>query len=372
MRTKVSIGLSALFAGALVGLGTACASEIGGDDDDGNKPPCEGEDCPDDIGPLGDGVATLSGSAEPGAVDGVRGVARFNNPVNLAVGPDGTVYIADFDNGRVRVATPTGDVATLTEQPGFERPFGLALSRDGRTLYVQTDVDDAGANDGTTGTIWKVDVSSGYATVLARHLGRPRGLAVMQDGTLVLSDYMHHTVRLMNPTTGAVRDLAGAKDLPGRADGTGAAARFHMPYDVVVDASGHILVADQGNHLIRQVTGAGVVTTVAGTGDAGWRDGAASQAQLFHPQGLAIDGDGVVYVSDADNFRVRRLSPDGQVSTVAGDGEPGFRDDGSPLAARLFGLEGLDVSPDGTHVYIADGNRGDDGPFHRVRRLKVR
>jgi DNA-binding beta-propeller fold protein YncE len=320
-----------------------------------------------DIGPLGDGLATLAGTGLASFLDGPRSQARFDDPANVLVASDGRVFVADYNNGAIRVAAPDGTVRTLTRQDNFARPFGLALSPDGATLYVSTDRNDSLEQTPQTGTIWRVDLQSGAATVVASDLGRPRSIATVPDGRLVLSDNQHHTLRLLDPVSGAVSPLAGALDQPGRVDAQGAAARFDTPYDLVVDGHGDVLVADYGNHLVRKVTLAGAVTTLAGSGAIGWADGPAGEATFDHPQGLAIDAAGTLYVSDADNFCVRKLAG-GVVTTVAGDRTAGFRD-GEPMEAQLFGLEGIDVTRDGTMLYIADGDRGEEQPYHRVRRL---
>ena len=121
----------------------------------------------------------------------------------------------------------------------------------------------------------------------------------------------------------------------------------------------------------RAASSVGTVTTVAGTGDAGLVDGMAATAQFSSPQGLAIDADGNVYVSELGNAVIRMLEPDGTVSTIAGmAGNPGYADDDEdPLGGQLFGLEGIAVG--GDYLYIADGNRGGTEPFHRIRRMTL-
>ncbi len=358
-----------LIATAASAATAACASNTGaGADDTCVGPSCNGDDTDDTIGPLGPGVATLAGTGKPGDSDGARNVARFDDPTNVMVAPDGRVFIADYNNSAIRVATPEGTVATLTHQDGFSRPFGMVLSRDGKTLFVSTDRNDRLQQTPQTGTVWRIDMGNGKATVLARDLGRPRGLAVLPDGRLVLADNQHHTLRLMDPVTGAVFPLAGLLDAPGRADGRGDAARFDTPYDVVVDSQGDILVADFANHMIRKVTIDGVVSPWAGTGQVGWKDGKVGEATFQHPQGLAIDKAGDVYVTDADNYCIRRIDASGHVTTVAGNRMPGFKD-GARLQAELYGLEGIDVTADGSFIYVADGDRGEDQPYHRVRRV---
>ena len=316
----------------------------------------------------GAGAITLSGGAEGGWVDGPRASALFRNPTNVLLGPDGNVYVADYDNGDVRLVRPNGVTLTFTRQDAFSHPFGMAFAPDG-TLYVQTDDDDTALGLADAGTIWRLDRRTGVATVVVRDIGRPRGLAALSDGRLVLVDIAHDVVRLLDPTTRAITDLAGSRDVPGFADGTGAAARFDHPNDVVVGPGGLLIVADRDNNRLRSVSLAGVVSTYAGTGVAGSLDGPSGTATFNLPQGLAADTAGNVFVTDTGAYVVRRIAPNGAVTTVAGDGTAGFAD-GAPMQARFFGLEGLDVSADGSSLYVADGNRGGTAPNPRVRRFE--
>lgn len=327
---------------------------------------------PPDAPPLGDGVSTLVGGAEPGTNDGARNVARFSNPVNIAIGTDDMLYVADFDNSLLRRVTPEGTVSTIIDiANSFQRPFGLAFATDG-TLYVETDNNDSGGHSPTTGTIWKVDTTAKTATVVVRDVGRPRGLAVLSGGDVVLSDMNQHTIRLLDPGTGGLTVLAGATDQPGFANGAGATARFNEPYDVVVTQAGDLLVADYGNHCIRKVASDGTTSTYAGScGNSGYVDGTSAAARFNNPQGLAIDSAGNLYVTDAGNYRVREIAADGTVSTVAGDGTAGFLDDTDSLMAQFYGMEGHDVTADGTYLYVADGNRGDGSQHNRLRRVTL-
>ncbi len=326
-------------------------------------------DDPDAAAPIaGLGAITLTGDGQSGWVDGPRSLARLHNPTNVLLGPDGNVYVADYDNDDVRIVRPNGLTLTFTRQDAFAHPFGLAFAPDG-TLYAQTDDDDTGHRSTDTGTLWRLDRRTGAATVFLRDIGRPRGLAVLADGRLAMVDDEHHVVRLLDPATRTITGLAGLRDMPGFADGTGAVARFDHPCDVVAAPGGGLLVADRGNNRIRRVGLDGVVTTWAGTGIAGSLDGPRANATVNAPQGLAVDAAGDVFITDTGAWRVRRVSAAGAVSTVAGDGTAGFAD-GQAMQARFFGLEGLDVSPDGTTLYVADGNRGGSEPNHRVRRVE--
>jgi DNA-binding beta-propeller fold protein YncE len=375
--------VAALFAAAALALHAGCASSERDDDPLDAGPVAK--DVGDSPSPLtiralladpvaaipaaGEGAITLAGSAEPGREDGAGASARFNNPTNVVVGPDGNVYVADFDNGLIRLVRPSGATITLTRQPGFSHPFGMAIAPNG-ALYVETDSDDAGRRDDGSGMIWRVDRNTGAATPLLRGLGRPRGLAVLSDGRIVMVDNVHHVVRVLDPATLGVSDLAGARDQRGFVDGVGAAARFDHPYDVVLTRDGVLLVADQDNHRLRAITLQGVVSTYAGTGARGSQNGSRDQATFNRPQGLALDDRGDVYVTDLDGYVVRRVSAQGIVSTVAGSGREGFAD-GAPLLARFSGMEGLDVSPVGRTLFVADGNRGSAARNHRVRRISL-
>ncbi len=321
---------------------------------------------PCDMPTMADEVVTLAGCPTAGASDGVRGMARFANPVNVLAG-DGEVYVADFDNGRVRAVAPDGATRTLVAAANFRRPFGLALA--GGVLYVSTDDNDQGLHSPTTGTVWRVELASGAVEVVARDLGRPRGLLALPDGRLVLADYVHHTVSLLTPTTGAVVVLAGVRDQPGFADGRGAAARFDGAYGVALLPDGRIAVADYNNHRVRAITLAGDVTTLAGTGVRGHGDGPAASATFGAALALAADAAGRLYISDTESFTVRVLA-DGAVTTVAGSGTGGWLD-GPRLSAQFWGLEGLDVAADGQTLWVADGSRGEDVPYHRVRRVTL-
>ena len=307
-------------------------------------------------------VATLAGCEAAGSADGARSVGRFSNPTNVLIGSDGTTYVADFDNNLVRAIDTSGATRTIAKQPELKRPFGLALAPNGK-LYVQTDDNDMGGHSPTTGTLWLVDPATGSATVLARDLGRPRGLAVLGDGRIAMADYQHHVVSIFDPATKTVTPLAGALDTPGYVNDTATAARFSQPYDIAVLVDGDLAVSDSGNHRIRRITLAGVVSDLAGSGAAGNTDGPVATATFDAPQGLAVSGN-TVYVSDVHGFVIRKIDA-GQVVTIAGDGTAGWLDGDDPRGAKFFGLEGLDV--DATRIVIADGNGGNGMPFNHIR-----
>ena len=348
-----------------------------GSPDAGTDSPDAGTGVPDagsgsDGGMLTEGAVTLAGSGLPGDSDGPRDLAGFDNPANVAMGSDGNIYVADFGNDSIRRITPSGMVSTVMAQSGFRRPFGMIFAADG-TLYVQTDTNDTGGLSTATGTIWRVDLDAGEATVVARNVGRPRGLAQLSDGRLVLAEGPRHSVLLLDPdaATPAPTLLAGSNDatLSGYVDDTGPAARFNRPQDVVV-IDDEIYVSDRENHRIRKITLDGVVTTVAGSGTPGDQDGSMTQASFNRPYGLARDSAGNLYVTDLDGYRIRKIDlGSGMVTTVAGSGTPGYLDSEEPMQAQFFGLEGIDVGD--AYLYAADGSRGEDEPYHRVRRVSL-
>jgi glucose/arabinose dehydrogenase len=300
-------------------------------------------------------------------VDGDRVNARFSNPVNVVRAPDGRVIVADFDNSKLRAIDSNGNVTTVLSQMGFQRPFGMAFAQDG-TLFVSTDNDPNGGHDPMSGTVWRVDINAGTATPIAPRIGRPRSLAVMPDGRLAIADDQHHVVEVMNPSSAQITKIAGTWDTKGMVDAVGTAARFSTPYGVAVAGNG-LVVVDFDNNRIRSVGLDGSVTTLAGTGVAGFADGSLSSAQFSHPQAISAAGNGDLFITDLGNFRIRRIH-DGTVDTVAGNGTGGWLDSDDRLSAELYGLEGLDVTSDGSMIFVADGNRGENVPFNRVRVVK--
>lgn len=358
----LSLSLATLVGCTDGGMGGPGDGTVGPDDPGGSRPPVTES-----------GVSTLAGWNNPGYQDGDRQKNLFNNPVNVAYGPDDKVYVADFDNGKVRVVDLKGNASTVIAKQGFARPFGLAFV--GNTLYVSTDRDpqgNGGLNDLMSGTVWKVDTSAKTATPVATRIGRPRALCALNDGRLAIGDYEHHVIQILDPATGNVSPLAGQWDSPGFADGVGASAMFSKPYACAQRSDGKLIVSDHNNHRIRVVGMDGAVATLAGSDVAGFADGAMGGAKFNHPQGIAKASNGELFITDIDNYRIRKISADGSsIVTVAGNGTPGAKDSENPLEAQLYGLEGLSVSPDGQIIVVADGTRGEDVQYNRIRIIKL-
>ncbi|WEF34829.1 NHL repeat-containing protein [Pseudoduganella chitinolytica] len=193
----------------------------------------------------------------------------------------------------------------------------------------------------------------------AARFSDPFGVAVDARGTIYIADGGDNNRIRRLGTDGSVATFAGGAE--GLRDGKGAAAAFHTPSALALDHLGNLYVADTGNHAIRKVAPDGSVTTLAGNGQPGTADGKGAAARFNGPVGVAVDDAGIVYVADTYNDRIRRIAPDGTVTTIAGGERPGDAD-GSGAAAAFDTPSGIAVTPDGT-LYVADtGN-------HAVRRI---
>jgi sugar lactone lactonase YvrE len=189
----------------------------------------------------------------------------------------------------------------------------------------------------------------------------PYSPAVAANGDIFLSDSDNHVIRRITPS-GVVVTLAGDGSA-GSDNGTGSAARFDEPYGIDIDISGNIIVADSENHMIRRVTPTGIVTTIAGSpGQAGFADGRASDARFRHPTDVAVASDGAIYVADEENNVIRRIDTAGNVTTFAGSPGAGPDVDGSGTAAHFDVPLGIAIDSAGT-LYVADFGA------HTIRRI---
>lgn len=211
------------------------------------------------------------------------------------------------------------------------------------------------ATAGAVGTFAGIVRSWGSAdgTGAAARFAAPYGVAVDGSGSIYVADTVNHTIRKITPV-GVVSTLAGTAGSSGSADGIGSAVRFDSPQAVAVDGSGNVYVADTNNHTIRKITPAGAVSTFAGTaGSSGSADGTGASVRFNRPGGVAGDGSGNVHVADTSDYTIRKITPAGVVSTLAG--AVGFfgSADGTGVGAR-FNLPG-GVAVDGSgSVYVAD------------------
>jgi RHS repeat-associated protein len=258
----------------------------------------------------GQSTTTFAGTGSSGSNNGNTSFATFNNPLNSAVDAAGNVYIADAGNSMIRKINPSGIVSTFAGA-GY-----------------------AGYADGT-----------GTAAVF-RH---PSFIAIDATGTLFVSDQQNHRIRKISPS-GVVSSFVGSGSI-GSANGTGTAASFQYPMGMAFDASGNLFVADAYNHKIRKITPSGVVSDFAGSGAAGAANGAGASASFNRPMGLAFDTAGNLYVADRDNAMIRKITPAGVVSTLAGSLPRGYVD--GPGNVAKLNTNNLIVDADG-NIYVVD------------------
>lgn len=271
------------------------------------------------------GVNTLAGGAGlPGSTNATGTAARFNAPSGIAVDSNRNVFVSDTGNHTIRKITSSGVVTTLAGNPGVP-----------------------GSADGT-------GASATFSS--------PGQLTLAPNGDLIVCDTGNHTLRRISPS-GTVTTFAGSPGSAGTTDATGTAARFNSPGGVVFNAAGELFVADSGNHSIRRISATGVTSTFAGTsGTPGSADGTGTSARFNQPGSITINSAGTLLVADTGNHTIRSINPAGLVTTISGSaGSPGSTN-GTGTAARFLSPRGIVSTPDGFNVYVADtGN-------HTIRR----
>ena len=294
-------------------------------------------------------LTVVAGTGEDGfsGDGGPATAATLSSPSALAVDPGGGLYIADEGNGRVRKVDPAGVITTVAGNGvvGFDGdggpatraslayPSAVAVDGAGNVYIADTfnhrvrKVDPLGVMTTVAGNGVEGFAGDGEAAVDAS-LNNPSGLAVDEAGNLYIADYMNRRIRRVDPG-GVITTVAGNGDYASRRGDGGPAvdANLQSPDGVAVDAAGNVLIIDSHQHRLRVVDLSGVITSVAGTGREGFSGdgGPAFRAEVRTPYGVAVDGDGNVYVADTWNHRVRKIDASGVISTVAGDGTEGFR-----------------------------------------------
>jgi sugar lactone lactonase YvrE len=282
-------------------------------------------------------VTTLAGNGNQGALDGLDTASSFNGPTALAVDAAGNVYVADDNNNKVRkisggmVTTYAGSDSTgLINGPAdtsaFFGPTGIVADATGN-VYVA----DAGNN--VIRMVNTADIVSTYAgstnaaatngALLSASFNNPTGLAIDAAGNIYVADMLDGMIRKVNAASGMVTTLAGSGDTTASINGTGTGASFYFPNSIAVDASGNLYVTEYITNLIRKVDPNGVVTTFAGSGAAGQADSTGLKASFNGPSGVAVDKAGNVYVADTYNNVIRKITPAGVVTTIAGSGAVG-------------------------------------------------
>jgi len=261
-------------------------------------------------------VTTFAGSpGVAGSTDGASTSARFRGPAQIAIDSSNNIYVADYYNHTIRKVEANGDVTTFAGSAGYT----------GTT-------DDNGS---------------------AARFNNPHGIAVDSSGYVYVADRSNHSVRKITPT-GLVSTLAGTSGSSGSADGNGSLARFNQPMGISQDAAGNLYVADYGNNTIRKVTSTGSVTTMAGAaGLAGSADGSPIPARFYRPHGMARDANGNIFVVDNPSHTIRKITPQGVVTTFAGSAGLAGSTNGTGLAARFYEPADIAIASNGT-MFVAD------------------
>jgi DNA-binding beta-propeller fold protein YncE len=241
-------------------------------------------------------------------------------------------------------------ITLVTSGAPFDTPSGIAISPQGLI------VSDTGHHvirrinpDGSTTTLAGAFGQSGFEDGVgsAARFDSPLGLAIATNGVIYVADCGNHLIRAISPK-GVVTTIAGAPGAWGTTDGKGPLARFNGPIGLALDSQENLFVSDSNNHILRKMTPTHDVTTFAGLPlESGFADGDRLHAKFFQPAELTFDSHGALYVADSMNHAIRKISPDGKVSTVVGFSRTSGSEDGNNGHARLYNPYGVAVLPSG-------------------------
>jgi len=337
-------------------------------------------------------ITTVAGNGTmPSSGDGGPATSAGMNPWGVAVDGSGNIYIAELANNRVRKVTPAGVISTVAGCGTLTIDCILAGIGDGgpatapNIFVFNVAVDGAGnlyiADDGAN-RVRKVNTAGILSTVAgggpgsalgdggpatSAVLNGPNGMAVDGAGNLYFADSLNHRIRKVN-TAGVISTVAGTGTAGFSGDGGPAtSAALNTPFDVKVDSAGNLYICDTDNYRVRKVNTAGIITTVAGNGQVGVSgDGGKATAGPVIPWYIALDGAGNLYLAEPGADRVRKVDGSGIITTVAGIADSfGFSGDGGPATkAQLNSPNGLTLDGSG-NIYIADSGN------HRIRRVSA-
>lgn len=326
--------------------------------------------------PSSDAITIFAG--EPfgsGNANGSRNNASFYNPWGVAVDSSGNTYVADYRNHTIRRITPEGVVSTYAGKAGsyghtngsltdarFYYPAGLVFDSAGN-LFV-SEPNNAAIRKITPAGVVSTFAGSSYGhqdgTGTGAKFGQIVSIAVDSTDNLYVADDSFHVIRKISPAA-VVTTLAGSPSSSGTADGNGSSAQFKTPRGIAVDNAGNVFVADTANNAIRKIAPNGDVSTFAGLkGSTGSTNGTGTAARFSAPHGLLFDANGNLLVADQENDLIRKISPNAVVSTIAGGSMWGT--DGVGTAAGFRGPRGL-AKDTGGNIYIVDSGS------HIIRKL---
>ncbi|MDN3579738.1 DUF6443 domain-containing protein, partial [Mucilaginibacter flavus] len=314
-------------------------------------------------------TGTFAGTGSAGSTDGQGTAASFNQPLGATVDPSGNIFIAEAGSHIIRKITPSGQVSIFAgnyaqgfvnnatgTSASFYHPVGLASDASGNIYVADEDnnvirlITPSGsvstfAGNGSQG------INTGAVAAASAVFKYPCGIALDGSGNVYVADTYNNLIRKI--AGGTVTIFAGSPSgAAGSADGQGTAASFNQPFSVVTDGAGNVYVADRVGARIRKITPSGLVSTLAGSGTAGYSDGAGTAAQFSSPTGLTIDKAGNLYVTDESNNRIRKVTPAGNVTTLSGTGAQGSANGAG--AAATFNLPFAIAADAGGLLYIGD------------------
>ncbi|MEW6159550.1 MAG: immunoglobulin domain-containing protein [Verrucomicrobiota bacterium] len=326
-------------------------------------------------------VSTLAGSGLPGKLDSESPLrARFTFPNSPAVSQTGYIFVADTGNHSIRIIAPEGTVSTLAGrgEPGYlngtadiallQNPLAVALDRAGDVFVADTD-----------NNVLRKIITSSYRNVItfagsgvrgqsdgsgaAVRFDYPNDLVLDAGGNIYVSEFNAHTIRKITPH-GVTTTIAGS-GRPGFKDGPALEAEFNRPAGIGLDRTGNLYVTEWLNHTVRKISPDGRVTTLAGSANApGLKNGRGNEARFHTPDGICADPDGNLYVTEYGNHTIRKITPDGMVTTFAGRGFPGYAD-GAPDAALFRHPGGVAWHPNEWLIISDTGN-------HRIRKIDLK
>ncbi len=343
-----------------------------------------------------DGIVTLfagNGFYDYAGDGGPARGASLYNPQGLAVDTGGNLFLADRDNQVVRKISPGGTITTVAGNGSFgssgdggpataarlASPVAVALDGAGNLYIAELDghrIRKVSLNGTITTVAGSGPIGDGQGgftgdngPATSARLNSPSGVAVDTAGNIYIADSANHRIRKVS-TAGTITTAAGGGSSSLGDNGPATSASLSFPRDVAVNTAGNLFIVDNYNQRIRKVTPGGTITTVAGSGATGFGAGSfsgdggpATSARLNSPTGIAVDSAGNLYIADNDNYRVRKVTAAGTMSTLAGNGLFKFAGDGGPAtSASLYGPSSAVVDPSG-NLYITDTNN------NRIRKV---
>lgn len=304
-------------------------------------------------------ASTFAGTGATGYVDGNGASAQFNAPRGVAADSAGNVYVGDYNNHRIRKITPTGTVSTFVGNGTAGNVNGTGTGA--QVSYPQYMTTDAAGNVyvivSYSGMWLRKITPAGVTSTLGEVYGSsPEGITVTPNGNIYVSTY-GNGIRVFNPSGALTNSIAPGGT--GFADGNASSALFNYPKGLGSDSAGNVYVADFNNHRIRKITPDGTVSTFAGNGTRGSTNGTGTAATFDYPTHIAVAPDGTVYVTQNSNL-IRKITPEGVVSNL-NSGEYG--DANGPISTAQFtNPAGLTVDPSG-NLFVADVSN------HKVRKV---